>query len=333
MTILSIYDEMKYFSSRVDEYLASYFIKEPQFLYDASYYLIRHGGKRQRPFILINSGIMFGAKLDELLPAAAAIEILHNFTLVHDDIMDNDEERRGVPTVHVKFGVPMAILAGDLLFAKSFEAALNLLKNSYDYSQVIKVMAALVNASIEVCEGQALDLKIAESKVFPSKEEYYHLIELKTSSLFKACTIIGAVLGGADDSSIEKLKEFGRLYGLCFQLVDDVLAITGDPLVTGKPVGNDIREGKKTLVIRYVLESVSESERSKLLSILGNRKASNAEINDALSIIISSGAPERVRFEAKLLSEKAISILQTFPKSRARDMLINLTMEASSRSR
>jgi geranylgeranyl diphosphate synthase type I len=112
-----------------------------------------------------------------------------------------------------------------------------------------------------------------------------------------------------------------------------VLAVTGDPSITGKPVGNDIREGKKTLVIKYVLDSVSERDRSKLLSIIGNRKASNEEINEALSIIASSGAPERVRLEAKLISEKAISILQNFPKSRARDMLINLTMEASSRSR
>ncbi len=129
------------------------------------------------------------------------------------------------------------------------------------------------------------------------------------------------------------LKEFGRLYGLCFQLVDDVLAVTGDPSITGKPVGNDIREGKKTLVIKYVLDSVSEGDRSKLLSILGNRNASSEDINEALSIISSSGAPEKVRLEAKLISEKAISILQNFPKSRARDMLINLTMEASSRSR
>jgi len=330
---LSVYDEMKNISSKVDEYLSSYFRREPQFLYDASYYLIRHGGKRQRPFILINSGMMFGASLESLLPAAAAVEILHNFTLVHDDIMDNDEERRGVPTVHVKFGVPMAILAGDLLFAKSFEAALDLLKNFYDHRRVVEVVKALVNASVEVCEGQALDLKIAESKDFPSKEEYYRLIELKTSSLFKACTTIGSVLGGADETSIERLREFGRLYGLCFQLVDDVLAVTGDPSVTGKPVGNDIREGKKTLVIKYVLETVPENERSRLLSTLGKRRASNEEIRDALSIITSSGAPERVRLEARLLSEKAISILQTFPKSRARDMLINLTLEASSRSR
>jgi len=331
--MLSLYDEMKSLSLKVDDYLSTYFRKEPQFLYDASYYLIRHGGKRQRPFILINSGMMFGASLESLLPAAAAIEILHNFTLVHDDIMDNDEERRGVPTVHVKFGVPMAILAGDLLFAKSFEAALNLLKNSYTHKQVVEAVKALVTASIEVCEGQALDLKIAESKDFPSKEEYYNLIELKTSSLFKACTTIGSILGGADEPSIEMLKEFGRLYGLCFQLVDDVLAVTGDPSITGKPVGNDIREGKKTLVIKYVLDSVSERDRSKLLSIIGNRRASNEEINEALSIIASSGAPDRVRLEAKLISEKAISILKNFPKSRARDMLINLTMEASSRSR
>jgi len=331
--MLSLYDEMKSLSLKVDDYLSTYFRKEPQFLYDASYYLIRHGGKRQRPFILINSGMMFGASLESLLPAAASIEILHNFTLVHDDIMDNDEERRGVPTVHVKFGVPMAILAGDLLFAKSFEAALNLLKNSYTHKQVVEAVKALVTASIEVCEGQALDLKIAESKDFPSKEEYYNLIELKTSSLFKACTTIGSILGGADEPSIEMLKEFGRLYGLCFQLVDDVLAVTGDPSITGKPVGNDIREGKKTLVIKYVLDSVSERDRSKLLSIIGNRRASNEEINEALSIIASSGAPDRVRLEAKLISEKAISILKNFPKSRARDMLINLTMEASSRSR
>jgi len=330
---LSIYDEMKYFSLKVDEYIAKHFNREPKVLYDASYYLIQQGGKRQRPFIVINSALMFNGSFEEILPAASAIEYLHNFTLVHDDIMDNDEERRGAPTVHIKYGVPMAILAGDLLFSMAFESALKLATNHYSPELILKVSNALVTASVEVCVGQALDLHVTGSKEFPSKEEYYHLIELKTSSLFKACAIIGSTLGGADDSSMGKMKEFGRLYGLCFQLVDDVLGVTGDKSVTGKPVGNDIREGKKTLVMRYVLDNASENDRHKLLSILGNTSASAEEIQYALSVVSTSKAPDMVRAEAKSVSDKAIDILQSFQRSRARDMLINLTLEASTRSK
>jgi len=330
---LSVYDELRFCSAKVDEFLSEYLNREPRILYEASSYLIKQGGKRQRPFILINSGLMFNGSFNKILPAASAIELLHNFTLVHDDIMDNDEERRGVPTTHIKYGVPMAILAGDLLFAKSFESATLLIKENYAPDQVVKIVKALADASIEVCEGQALDLQLAISKDFPLKEEYYHLIELKTSSLFKACAVIGSTLGGADANSIQLMREFGRLYGLCFQLVDDVLGVSGDRSVTGKPVGNDIREGKKTLVMRYVLDRVSDNERRKLLSILGNASASAEDIKYALSIVESSKAPEIVRSEAKLISEKAISILEGFPRSRARDMLISLTLEASSRSK
>ncbi|MEM3403905.1 MAG: polyprenyl synthetase family protein [Nitrososphaeria archaeon] len=330
---MSVYDELKFCSAKVDEFLSEYLNREPKILYDASSYLIRQGGKRQRPFILINSGLMFNGSFDEILPAASAIEFLHNFTLIHDDIMDNDEERRGAPTTHIKYGLPMAILAGDLLFAKSFESAIQLIKKNYSQDQVVKVIAALTDASVEVCEGQALDLQLAISKEFPLRDEYYRLIELKTSSLFKACTVIGSTLGGADAQSIQLMREFGRLYGLCFQLVDDVLGVSGDRSVIGKPVGNDIREGKKTLVMRYVLDRVSDNERRKLLSILGNASASAEDIRYALSIVESSKAPEIIRSEARQISEKAVSILESFPRSRARDMLISLTLEASSRSK
>jgi geranylgeranyl diphosphate synthase type I len=330
---LSLYDEMKYFSLKVDEYVAKYFDREPKYLYNASKYLILQGGKRQRPFIVINSALMFDSSFEKILPAASAIEFLHNFTLVHDDIMDNDEERRGAPTVHVKYGVPMAILAGDLLFATAFHSALKLAANDFSPEQILKVSDALVNASVEVCEGQALDLNVANSDEFPSKEEYYRLISLKTSSLFKACSIIGSTLGGADDSSVSKMKEFGHLYGLCFQLIDDVLGVTGDRSLTGKPVGNDVREGKKTLVMRYVLDNAPESDRRKLLSIFGNRSAPAEEIQYALSVVSKSKAPDMIRAEAKSLSDKAIDILEGFQRSHPRDMLINLASEASTRSK
>jgi geranylgeranyl diphosphate synthase type I len=330
---MPLQDEMKYFSSKVDEYMAAYFEREPKRLYDASYYLLRQGGKRQRPFILINSGLMFGGSLESMLPAAAAVEFLHNFTLVHDDIMDNDDERRGAPTAHVKYGVPMAILAGDLLFSKSFESALKLVMEGYSRENVLRVSEALVTAAVEVCEGQALDLLTAGSNEFPSRAEYYRLIELKTSSLFKACTVIGSILGGADEESVAKMREFGRLYGLCFQLVDDVLGVSGDRSVTGKPVGNDIREGKKTLVMKYALDNVAEDDRRRLLSTLGDRSATSEQIAYALSLIAGSKAADMVRAEAKSISDEAVSILQGFPKSNARDMLINLTFEASTRSK
>jgi geranylgeranyl diphosphate synthase type I len=324
---------MKDFSLKVDEYMVKHFNREPKILYDASNYIIQQEGKRQRPFIIINSALMFNGSFEEIIPAASAIEFLHNFTLVHDDIMDNDDERRGAPTVHVKYGVPMAILVGDLLFAMAFESVLKLSRNHYLPEQVLKVSKALVNASVEVCEGQALDLQVANSRDFPSKEKYYRLIELKTSSLFKACAIIGSTLGGANSISVDKMEEFGRLYGLCFQLVDDVLGVTGDKSIIGKPVGNDIREGKKTLIMRYVLDNASENDRIKLLSILGNRSASAEEIQYALSLISMSKAPGMVRAEAKSISDKAIKILKSFQESHARNMLINLTLEASTRSK
>ena len=331
---MSLFDYMNTYSLYVDEYVAKNFGKEPKILYQASSYIINQGGKRQRPFILISSGQMFNGQVELMIPAAAAIELLHNFTLIHDDIMDNDEERRGVPTVHMKYGIPMAILAGDLIFAKSFESALNLIQNAhYSCAQIIKITQALTNASVEVCEGQALDLQIANSKEFPSKEEYYRLVELKTSSLFKACTIMGSTLAGADPYSIELMCEFGRLYGLCFQLVDDVLGVTGNPSVIGKPVGNDVREGKKTIIVKYVLENISKQDKRSFLSILGDKNASAEKINEALSIIRMSKAPQMVRAEAKSISEKAIKILEGFPKSQARDMLITLTLEASARSK
>jgi geranylgeranyl diphosphate synthase type I len=307
---------MKDFSLKVDEYMVNHFNREPKILYDASNYIIQQEGKRQRPFIIINSALMFNGSFEEIIPAASAIEFLHNFTLVHDDIMDNDDERRGAPTVHVKYGVPMAILVGDLLFAMAFESVLKLSRNHYLPEQVLKVSKALVNASVEVCEGQALDLQVANSRDFPSKEKYYRLIELKTSSLFKACAIIGSTLGGANSISVDKMEEFGRLYGLCFQLVDDVLGVTGDKSIIGKPVGN-----------------ASENDRIKLLSILGNRSASAEEIQYALSLISMSKAPGMVRAEAKSISDKAIKILKSFQESHARNMLINLTLEASTRSK
>jgi geranylgeranyl diphosphate synthase type I len=129
------------------------------------------------------------------------------------------------------------------------------------------------------------------------------------------------------------MKEFGHLYGLCFQLIDDVLGVTGDRSLTGKPVGNDVREGKKTLVMRYVLDNAPESDRRKLLSIFGNRSAPAEEIQYALSVVSKSKAPDMIRAEAKSLSDKAIDILEGFQRSHPRDMLINLASEASTRSK
>ncbi len=294
--------------SKVDKFMLEILRGEPKTLYDASTHLIRAGGKRLRPLLLILSCRVVGGSEDIAIPAAAAVEIFHNFTLVHDDIIDRDEFRRGVPTVHTKWGVDTAILAGDLLFAKAFDALCRLPELGVPPERVVKAVKLLTWASVTVAEGQMLDMEF-EKRVDVTESEYMGMIEKKTAALFMASSGIGAVIGGGSEDDIRNLMEFSRHMGIAFQIRDDILGLVGDERVLGKPVLSDIREGKRTILVIYALSKLDEENKKRLLRILGNRNASIEELREAAELIKSTGAIEYAEKLAEEHVSKSLSYL------------------------
>src|ERR671938_1916864 len=190
----SIKSELEYYASTVNSFILAFVEGKPKELYHASSHYIRTGGKRLRPFMVIKGCEILGGSAERALPAAAAVELVHNFTLVHDDIMDNDEMRHGTATVHNYYGMPLAILAGDILFSKSFELlTFNGKKVGIPDSDIANMVAQLSRACTEICEGQASDIGFASSSKLPNEEEYLEMIRKKTASLFEISCVLGAV--------------------------------------------------------------------------------------------------------------------------------------------
>ena len=196
---------------------------------------------------LLNLVRLFGGNIETSVPYASSVELIHNFTLVHDDIMDNDNLRHNVASVHRQFGVPVAILSGDILFSKAFQIISYYGKETGISSEtLLKMMHLLSSTCIEICEGQALDIKMSMDWDFPSKEGYIDMIEKKTAALFKVSCELGALSSPNHcQMDVENLSNYGKKIGIAFQLIDDLIGIYGDSKITGKAVGNDIREGKK----------------------------------------------------------------------------------------
>jgi len=302
----------------VNRFLGTKLKGNPTQLYDAASYLIVNGGKRLRPFMVMKSCEILGGKLKDAMPAACAVEMIHNFTLVHDDIMDNDEMRHGVPTVHKKFGIPIAILAGDVLFSKAYQ----ILSNSNLPSKATnELVSRLAKACVDVCEGQLLDIKMAESKKIPSQANYIKMIEKKTSSLFDVSCSMGAICAKAKQSDITKLSAFGRNLGIAFQITDDLIGVLGDPRMTKKPVGNDLREGKKSLPIVLAITKSKGNDKKIILKTFGNAKATKRDIEKAVESIRALGIEKIVRKQALLYSDKAQNSLNNYSGSAKKELL------------
>ena len=298
---------------------------EPQQLYRASRQIIDAGGKRLRPFLVLKSCKLVEGREEDAIPTAAALELLHTFTLIHDDIMDQDKKRRGVPSVHTQWGVPIAIVAGDLLFAKVYEAITNYTDTKHVApKRILQVLKEISEATIILCEGQTRDMMF-ESKETVSEEEYLEMIKGKTAALFETSARCGGILGGANKRQVKRLGEFGRYSGIAFQIIDDVLALTADEKVLKKPVGNDIREGKRTLMVVRALEKASESQRKRILETLGNKDASPKRIQETIDLVDSLGAIDYAKKLAEKYTERAKHALAIFPSSEDREDLISLS--------
>ena len=253
-------------------------------LYEAAKHTLLGGGKRLRPLILVSVSDSLGGKRESALHAGASVEMLHSFTLVHDDIMDQDHMRRGRPTVHVLWGTPMAILAGDLMHVKSYELMLRALKGK-SAEVMSKVLSSLTNAVVVISEGQAMDMEF-ESRAEVTEEEYVKMISKKTAELFAVSAEIGGLLTNIDGQRISNLRDYGMNLGIAFQIADDILGLTADEKELGKPIYSDIREGKKTVLLIKALHSASEQQRKKILKALGNRNCSREELEDAAKIVL-----------------------------------------------
>lgn len=295
----------------------------PDQLYKASRHIINSGGKRLRPFLTIKSCEASGGTMNDVIPFAAALEILHNFTLVHDDVMDHDELRRGKPTVHKKYGIPLAILAGDLLFSKVYQSVLDYAPEHLSPDDVILTLQKMTDAIILLCEGQALDISFPKATGI-TEDDYINMIGSKTSSLFKACAEVGAIAAGASRSERAALAGFAWDAGIAFQITDDILGITADESKLGKPVGSDIREGKKTIINIHALMHANKQQREILLEAMNCTEQNKTSLNSAVNVINELGSIEHAKIQAKRYADRALENISKLEDSPAKNQLINL---------
>lgn len=317
--------KLKQSTSKVDSFIDELLKPvRPKVLQDAAGHIIKAGGKRLRPYLVLKSCELVGGKSDVAVPFAAALEILHNFTLIHDDIMDNDEMRRGSQTVHARWGIPIAIASGDLLFAKVYESMTKHIDPVNVKCDGIKAcIERVTDAAMAICEGQVLDTTFPRLSDV-SEEDYFSMVGGKTAALFKACAEIGAIVGGGSPEEVGRLGNFAWNAGIAFQLVDDYLGATSDEETLGKPVGSDLREGKKTLIIIHALSHAYPEERKKIERVLGVEDASPFDLKAAGELLKSLGSIDYTLDCAKGYSEKAKKMLDLFPDSEAKRDLTEL---------
>ena len=275
-------------------------------------------GKRIRPLMVLLTAASCGADWRSALPAAAAVELVHNFSLVHDDVQDNSDKRRGRPTVWTKWGVPMAINVGDALFVIANQSILDLGK-ALPASTVVRATAILNDTCLELTRGQFMDMSYEQHSDLKI-EDYWPMIGGKTSALLSACTHIGALVGGADEVGQENYRSFGYRLGLAFQVQDDVLGIWGDEAVTGKSAASDLVEGKNSLPVLFALEKNGAfAKRWKQGPIKVD------EVKEAAALLESEGAKTYAVEMSQQETEKALSFLERAnPKGEAGEALLEL---------
>ena len=303
-------DDYKDRIKRINERLMdSLNVMEDQRLKAAMSHYPSAGGKRLRPLLATMVAEAVGGKADAALPFGVALEMVHNFTLVHDDVMDEDDTRRGIKTVHSAFGIPEAILAGDAMFARAFEIAI---ESDIEDARAIMLVEILARAVRLLAEGQQMDMDF-EDRDSVSSDEYLKMIERKTAVLYSAAAQGGAIAGGGTETHQEALFEYGRLIGLGFQIMDDVLDLTSTQEAFGKPVLNDIRNGKKTLIVVHALENLKGSQRDEFLAVLGKKDATEPELVRAKEILEGIGSIDhasRIANEFVAKAKDQLSVLK-----------------------
>lgn len=300
--------------------------REPRSLYKPIQYILDASGKRVRPVLTLLSCEAVGGRWKQALDAAAAIEILHSFTLVHDDIMDNADTRRGLKTIHKRWDQNTAILAGDEMVALAYQS---LLKTRYSHlDELVEIFTEAFN---EVCEGQGLDEEFERQQTV-SMREYIQMIDKKTAAMISAATTIGAMIGGGAKSEIHALRTYGRQLGRAFQVRDDMLDVTADTHSWGKTIGGDLKEGKKTYLLIRAIERTRGRERALLQRVVERKAISEREIQQMKRIFEHNGVLTDARTMVHRNTRRAQDALRvlrpdTHRALRAKEMLVWLADE------
>ncbi|MFL2945196.1 MAG: polyprenyl synthetase family protein [Candidatus Poseidoniales archaeon] len=304
----------------IDKTLQHYLkIREPTKLYEASAHIPLAGGKRLRPVMALITCDMVGGDSEKAILFATALETIHNFTLVHDDVMDDDDLRHGVAACHTIYGLSTAILAGDTLFAYAFEMITDSDIDDNIKADLVKNVAYVVR---KIAEGQQMDINFEDEETVESKN-YLEMIRLKTSILFGAAAYGGARIGGTNENEARELEKMATNVGLGFQIWDDYLDATASEDVLGKPSGSDIRQGKRTLLVIEALNRANSEQRKRLLEILDSEN-NDDDIIEAVKIMDDCGALKECHKQANQYLEGARKILLKYPESEARTLFEEL---------
>lgn len=284
---------------------------KPESIYSPFRYIMESGGKRIRPVLtMLCCGAAGGDPMAALDPALG-IEVMHNFTLVHDDIMDQSPMRRGRATIHTKWGEPTAILTGDLMIGYAF----SFLPCDLNYKRNGKVLKAFTKALIEVCEGQALDMEFNNDKNVKI-DDYINMINKKTGKLLETCAIIGGAMAEADDDTIENLRKFASYTGIAFQIQDDLLDMIADEDKLGKKIGKDIEEGKKTYLILHAKDNLQNSKQKALLDEFYEKDGLPTEkVIEMKNLFEETGAFSKAVEESDKYFDCASNILMNLPQN------------------
>src|SRR5438477_5244826 len=275
-------------------------------------YLREGGGKRIRPALLLLAAKLFNYRGTGAVRLGAVVEIIHTATLVHDDIIDEAQTRRGRPAANTRWGNSQCVLAGDWLYMQSFKNAVQ--------ERNFSVLDALIELTQQMVEGELLQMEKLGKLI--TLDEHFDLIFRKTACLFSVCMRLGAILGGATSEQEEAAGAYGRNLGMAFQIVDDVLDLTASESVLGKPVASDLREGKVTMAVIYALERCTSEEREKIATILRDRAFNGVTHADILEILSRYGSLDAAHEKAAHYAESARKAICTFPDSEFKRALL-----------
>lgn len=320
MTAQRIYDTVADDFSRVNDLIIKRLSSDVPMVEKIAHYIIESGGKRLRPLLVLLSSRAAGYRQDDHLKLAAVIEFLHTATLLHDDVVDTSDMRRGRSTANARWGNAPSVLVGDFLYARAFQMMVEL--------QNLRIMDVLSHATAVIAEGEVMQLMNVKNPDL-DESQYMEVIHNKTAMLFEASSHTGALLAGADNTQEAALKDCGKHLGLAFQLVDDVLDYRGDAEAMGKNVGDDLAEGKTTLPLIYAMERGVEEERQLIRQAI--RKGGLDDLPAILGIVESSGALEYTMAKAREQAALAAACLDALPDSPYRESLNLLTELAVAR--
>ncbi|WP_375176770.1 octaprenyl diphosphate synthase [Marinobacter mobilis] len=320
MTAQRIYDTVAEDFSRVNDLIIRRLSSDVPLVEKIAHYIIESGGKRLRPLLVLLSAKALGHDRDEHLKLAAVIEFLHTATLLHDDVVDTSDLRRGRSTANAKWGNAPSVLVGDFLYARAFEMMVEL--------KSLAIMEVLSHATAVIAQGEVLQLMNVRNPDV-SEAQYMEVIHNKTAKLFEAASHSGALLSGATPTQETALRDYGKHLGMAFQLVDDVLDYRGDAETMGKNVGDDLAEGKPTLPLIHAMANSSDSESTLIRQAI--RKGGLDQLSEILAIVDRSGALEYTMAKAREEADKARACLACLEASPAREALELLTEVAVAR--